>query len=176
MADCSLPPPPPFLALPGEPPVLWSRWLHSFETYLVAAGLDEVSTVRKKALLQHCLGAEGQRVLGTNNADNDATYDKAVTLLNEHFATPQSVLLRRFIFRRHHQLPVERDARTPQAVGTGPDFTLPQGPIFPSQPPFSHLLSSPGPATPCLVPSSPRPVRARSRPGHLKDFVATFHV
>ncbi|KAF4098110.1 hypothetical protein G5714_022118 [Onychostoma macrolepis] len=71
---------------------------------------------------------------------------------------------------------VEWDARTPQAVGTGPDFTLPQGPIFPSQPPFSHLLSSPGPATPCLVPSSPRPVRARSRPGHLKDFVATFHV
>ncbi len=90
MADCSLLPPPPFLALPGEPPVPWSRWLQSFEAYLVTAGLTEVSALRKKALLQHCLGAEGQRVLGTINADNDATYDEAVTLLNEHFAGPQS--------------------------------------------------------------------------------------
>ncbi len=46
-------------------------------------------------------------MLGTINADNDATYDKAVTLLNEHFAGPQSVLLCRFIFRRSHQLPGE---------------------------------------------------------------------
>lgn len=46
----------------------------------------EVSPARKKALLQHCLGAERQRVLGTNNVDNDATCDEAVTLLNEHRA------------------------------------------------------------------------------------------
>lgn len=42
IADCSLPPPPPFLALPGEPPVPWPSWLQSFETYLVAVGFTEV--------------------------------------------------------------------------------------------------------------------------------------
>ncbi len=56
------------------------------------------------ALLQHCLGVEGQRLLRTSN---NATYDKAVTLLNENFATPQSVLLRRFIFCRRHKFPVK---------------------------------------------------------------------
>ncbi|ROL50856.1 Retrovirus-related Pol polyprotein from transposon opus [Anabarilius grahami] len=107
MADFSLPPPPPFLALPGEPPIPWPRWLQSFETYLIMAGLTEVSAARKKALLQHCLGAEGQRVLGTISDTGENTYEQSVTALNEHFAAPQSVLLLRFIFRRRHQLPGE---------------------------------------------------------------------
>ena len=101
MADCSLPPPSPFLALPGEPPVPWIRWIGSFETYLLAAGLEDVSDVRKRALLLHCLGAEGQRVFGT--FANTTKYDEAVKLLKEHFAAPQSALLRRVVFWRRHQ-------------------------------------------------------------------------
>ncbi|KAL0150690.1 hypothetical protein M9458_053994, partial [Cirrhinus mrigala] len=46
-------------------------------------------------------------VLVTINDTTEASYDQCVTLLNEHFAAPQSVLLRRFIFRRRHQLPGE---------------------------------------------------------------------
>ncbi|KAK0152341.1 hypothetical protein N1851_006252 [Merluccius polli] len=101
MADCSLPPPSPFLALLGEPPVPWPRWISSFETYILAAGLEDVSAVRKRALLLHCLGAEGQRVFGT--LGNASTYTHAVELLKAHFAAPQSALLRRVIFRRRHQ-------------------------------------------------------------------------
>ena len=79
----------------------WPRWISSFETYILAAGLEDVSTVRKRALLLHCLGAEGLRVLGT--LGNATTYTNAVELLKAHFAAPQSALLRRVIFRRRHQ-------------------------------------------------------------------------
>ena len=79
----------------------WPRWISSFETYILAAGLEDVSTVRKRALLLHCLGAEGQRVFGT--LGNATTYTNAVELLKAHFAAPQSALLRRVIFRRRHQ-------------------------------------------------------------------------
>ena len=33
MAEFSLPPPAPFLAVPGKPPVPWNNWLESFKTY-----------------------------------------------------------------------------------------------------------------------------------------------
>lgn len=105
MADCSLPPPPPFLALPGELPVPWLRWFAAFETYLLAAGLDDVADGRKRALLLHCLGTEGQRVFGT--FAKSTKYDDAVKHLKEHFAAPQSALLRRVMFWRRHQRPGE---------------------------------------------------------------------
>lgn len=101
MADCSLPPPFPFLALPGEPPMAWNRWISLFETYVIAAGLDDMSDGRKCALLLHCLRAEGQRVFGT--FAKSTKYEEAVKLLKEYFAAPQSALLRCVIFRRRHQ-------------------------------------------------------------------------
>lgn len=104
MADITLPPPAPFLALPGEPPIPWTRWLQSFETFLLAVGLTDVPAARKKALLLHCLGAEGQRVLGALETGTVSDYKKAVELLTAHFAAPQSALLRRFLFRQRHQL------------------------------------------------------------------------
>ncbi|KAL0148283.1 hypothetical protein M9458_056429 [Cirrhinus mrigala] len=107
MADIALPPPAPFLALPGEPPIPWTRWLQSFETFILAVGLMEVSAARKKALLLHCLGAEGQRVLSALESGTTSDFDTAVELPNAHFAAPQSALLRRFLFRQRHQLPGE---------------------------------------------------------------------
>ncbi len=107
MADIAIPPPAPFLALPGEPPITWTRWLQSFETFLLAVGLTDVSAACKKALLLHCLGAEGQRVLGALESGTTSDYDTAVELLNAHFAAPQSALLRWFLFHQRHQLPGE---------------------------------------------------------------------
>lgn len=80
MSDFSLPPPPSFLALPGEPPIPWNRWHQSFETYIEAAGLADVSAARKAALLKHCLGVEGQRVLATLSTDTVTDYDATVKL------------------------------------------------------------------------------------------------
>ena len=67
----------------------------SFETYLLAACLDDVSDARKRALLLHCLGAEGQRVFGT--FAESTLYKDAVKHLEEHFAAPQNALLRRVL-------------------------------------------------------------------------------
>lgn len=106
---CSLPPPPPFLSLPGEPPVPWRSWISAFETYILAAGLTDVSGGRKRALLLHCLGTEGQRVFGT--LGDAPSYSLAVELLKGHFAAPQSALLRRVLFRRRHQRPGESVAQ-----------------------------------------------------------------
>ena len=58
MAEFHLPPPPPFLVAPGNPVIPWKRWFESFETYLMASGLDDkaVPDARKRAILLHCLG------------------------------------------------------------------------------------------------------------------------
>ena len=99
--ELSLPPPTPFLALPGEPPVPWIRWLESFETYLAALGLEEANDARRKALLIHCLGTEGQRIFRT--LGQAKKYKDATKLLGTHFAPPQTVILRRIVFRQRRQ-------------------------------------------------------------------------
>ncbi|XP_041926596.1 uncharacterized protein LOC121690230 [Alosa sapidissima] len=95
--ELALPPPTPFLALPGEPPVPWIRWLESFETYLAALGLEEASNPRRRALLVHCLGTEGQRIFRT--LGQGKKYKEATKLLKAHFA----VILRRIVFRQRKQ-------------------------------------------------------------------------
>lgn len=59
----NLPAPTPFPNTPGEPPVLWDQWISSFKSYLLATGVDSQSPERKRAILAHCLGTKGQRVL-----------------------------------------------------------------------------------------------------------------
>jgi len=81
--------------------VPWSRWISSFETYILAAGLEGVSEGRRHALLLHSLGAEGQHVFGT--LGTATMFTEMVELLRGHFAAPQSALLRRTIFRRRYQ-------------------------------------------------------------------------
>ena len=58
---------PPFLSCPGEPSTDWRAWLTAFDTYLTASGLNaaEVRDERKRALLLHCIGIEGQRIFAT---------------------------------------------------------------------------------------------------------------
>jgi hypothetical protein len=52
-----------FLPVPNSDTQLyWSVWKRMFEDYLLAAGLDRVSSKRKLALLRSSLGAEGYRI------------------------------------------------------------------------------------------------------------------
>ncbi|KAJ7993939.1 hypothetical protein DPEC_G00259880 [Dallia pectoralis] len=77
MADVpvfSLPPPDYFLPLPGEPVVPWNQWRTSFELYLLAIGLDNATSARKRAILLHLLGAEGNRIFNTLDGTLD-TYN-----------------------------------------------------------------------------------------------------
>ncbi|KAG7482685.1 hypothetical protein JOB18_028080 [Solea senegalensis] len=96
---------PSFPALPGEPPIPWSRWHDSFETFIAAAGLTDASDARRGAILIHSLGNEGQRIFRTLGPVQ--TYADCVALLTGHFAAPQSVIVRRIIFRRRRQKPGE---------------------------------------------------------------------
>ncbi|KAL1468368.1 hypothetical protein MTO96_041523 [Rhipicephalus appendiculatus] len=60
-----LAPPPPFLLSPGRPVAPWEQWHRMFETYLLASGATEFSLERRRAILIHCLGTEGQRIFNT---------------------------------------------------------------------------------------------------------------
>ncbi|KAH6935076.1 hypothetical protein HPB50_003335 [Hyalomma asiaticum] len=55
-------PPPPFLATPGTPAIPWPRWIRLFENFLLASGETDLPAPRRRALLLHCLGPEGQRI------------------------------------------------------------------------------------------------------------------
>lgn len=124
-------PPPPFLATPGEPAVPWSRWIRLFENFLLASGADELSPPRRRALLLHCLGPEGQRIYDalpqprppaaataatSKEADKSSKseqpeqpdpYDLALQILTSHFATRCNVRVERQRFRERRQLPGE---------------------------------------------------------------------
>uniref|UniRef100_A0A8C5DGL0 Retrotransposon gag domain-containing protein n=1 Tax=Gouania willdenowi TaxID=441366 RepID=A0A8C5DGL0_GOUWI len=91
-----------FLALPGEPPF---PWIESFETFIAAAGLADATDPRLKALLIHNLGNEGQRIFRTLGPAEK--FWDCVALLAGHFAAPQSVIVRRIIFRQRQQRPRE---------------------------------------------------------------------
>ncbi|XP_062503720.1 uncharacterized protein LOC134180560 [Corticium candelabrum] len=111
----SVQPPSPFLQFPGDPPVEWSRWYHAFETYLLAAGLEALPDRQKKALLQHCLGTEGQRLLATlyvpqqqpaNDEQQPAEaqqYQRTLSELTAHFGTEATVITERHLFRQRSQ-------------------------------------------------------------------------
>ncbi|KAH6945972.1 hypothetical protein HPB50_010957 [Hyalomma asiaticum] len=61
-ALAALLPPPPFLATPGTPAIPWPRWVRLFEDFLLASGATDLPAPRRRALLLHCLGREGQRI------------------------------------------------------------------------------------------------------------------
>ncbi|KAM9769234.1 uncharacterized protein ACNS7B_012127 [Menidia menidia] len=81
-----LSPPPPFLPAPGEPAMLWPKWLNAFEHYLQALGEKELADSSRLALLRNCLGPEGERVMAAL-IRNRATYAAAVSDLTAHFSS-----------------------------------------------------------------------------------------
>ncbi|KAJ8375478.1 hypothetical protein SKAU_G00060580 [Synaphobranchus kaupii] len=99
--EFSFPPPSHFLALPGEPPVPWTRWYEAFETYISVLGVEDLSAAWKRAMLIHCLGIEGQRIFKTLGAAAD--YADCVRLLAGHFTAPKNVILQRILFRQRKQ-------------------------------------------------------------------------
>jgi len=105
MAESSLPAPSVFLASPGEPAVPWKRWVENFKIYLTASGLNTVAADRKRAILFHCLGTEGQRL--AQSLEQIDTYDNAVTALENYFGPKKSVMMERYIFRQRAQKPGE---------------------------------------------------------------------
>lgn len=80
-----------------------------FETYLLASGASDFSPERHRAMLVHCLGAEGQHIFdmlaaaasGTVTAGKTDTamatmpneYDKATAALKHQFSSTSNVVM-----------------------------------------------------------------------------------
>ncbi|XP_077519781.1 uncharacterized protein LOC144129488 [Amblyomma americanum] len=131
MSIFGLAPPPPFLPVPGRPAVAWPQWFRIFENYLLASEASDCTPDRRKALLLHSLGVEGQRIfytlplpsldnvkLGEQTAtektseDSKGTgdtrpevssYDIAVAALHAHFSATSNVVAERHRFSRRVQ-------------------------------------------------------------------------
>ncbi|XP_062500927.1 uncharacterized protein LOC134178140 [Corticium candelabrum] len=103
MATSGIHPPPPFLPHPGEPAVPWKHWLSAFDTYVAAAAIkDEADNKpRLRALLTHCLGLEGQRILSTETETESYVQlrDVCATL----FGPRLNSMVERFKFRQRKQ-------------------------------------------------------------------------
>lgn len=105
MAEFSLPPPAPFLPVPGELHIPWTSWIDGFTVYLEAMDYDDIPDQRKITLLRHCLRAEGQRIYcALGEAE---TYEEVVTLLAHHFTGQQQVILHQHKLGKHLQRPGE---------------------------------------------------------------------
>ncbi|KAH7971956.1 hypothetical protein HPB52_004387 [Rhipicephalus sanguineus] len=128
MSVPGLAPPPFFLATPGRPPLPWEQWEQLSNVYLVASGAAEFTPARRKAILLHCLGPEGQRIYQTLPAGSTAAtqpvpsaaalvvkdgdksaaatsdeYETALVALRHHFSTSCNVVVERHRFhRRQH--------------------------------------------------------------------------
>ncbi|PIK54155.1 hypothetical protein BSL78_08940 [Apostichopus japonicus] len=79
----AIPPPAYFLPTPGAPTLPWVQWKQVFDNYLLAAGGDAYTPSRKKALLLHCLGTEGQRIyysLDQANTNTASTIAPSTTI------------------------------------------------------------------------------------------------
>ncbi|KAJ8034400.1 hypothetical protein HOLleu_21220 [Holothuria leucospilota] len=99
--------PPPFLQSAGVPTVPWKQWISVFETYLLASGGEEYSAERKRAMLLHCIGVEGQRIFQTLPKLPDSvkldTYQGAVKVLEDYFIPSVNVVAERYRFRQRAQ-------------------------------------------------------------------------
>ena len=100
-------PPPFFLASPGEPTLSWSKWKKVFQNYAVVCS-PNLGLERKRALLLHCLGAEGQEILehlpelDANETRGLNDYEITLKKLDEHFFTKNKYNSRTLPFWETH--------------------------------------------------------------------------
>nr|XP_054924330.1 uncharacterized protein K02A2.6-like [Dermacentor andersoni] len=125
MSFTGLAPPPFFLPTPGRPSLPWEQWEQMFNVYLLASGAAAFKPEQRKAILLHCLGAEGQRIYQTLHAGTSAAapaapsaaaraddksavappdeYDSALAALRLQFSTSRNVIIERHRFHRRSQ-------------------------------------------------------------------------
>ncbi|XP_024116738.1 uncharacterized protein LOC112138415, partial [Oryzias melastigma] len=108
MAFAATSSPPPFLPCPGEPSIPLDTWEKMFRNYLLvlAASGNEWPEERKKALLLHTLGTEGQRLFYTL-PEQGTTMEDAMKALKAHFNPKQNAVAERHVFRKRAQTPTK---------------------------------------------------------------------
>ncbi len=107
MAVANVPFPSFFLPCPGEPAMPFCTWLRIFENYLrvIDATGDSWPDIRRRAVLLHCLGTEGQRIfyslpsIGTTYKDAEAAL-KAYFVPKTNIVAEPSVNTARLLTRQ----------------------------------------------------------------------------
>ncbi|CAL9706462.1 unnamed protein product [Knipowitschia caucasica] len=102
--SASVPCPPSFLPHVGEPPIPFATWRRMFENYMLVINAtgDAWPDARKRAVLLHCLGPEGQRLFYTLPDQGDSM-DSAMAALEKHFVPKVNVVACRHTFRQRVQ-------------------------------------------------------------------------
>ena len=119
-------PPHSFLESPGTPEIPWVRWVKMFQNFMLASIAKDFDDERKRAILLHSLGIEGQRIFyslpelekdtkgkikiepGETFTDtDDSVYVQSLLMLERHFKPSQNKLTARIKFKQRSQLPGE---------------------------------------------------------------------
>ncbi|KAI2643843.1 Retrovirus-related Pol polyprotein from transposon 17.6 [Labeo rohita] len=100
----SVPAPAPFLPCSGEPAIPFITWRKIFENYLLAINATggSWSDARKRAVLLHSLGTEGQRLFYTL-PDTGTTFEHAMNALEDYFMPKVNTVVARHRFRQCSQ-------------------------------------------------------------------------
>ncbi len=96
--------PTPFLPCPGEPTIPFDTCLRMFQNYLlvVCSSGDAWPVERKRALLLHCLGTEGQKLFYTLPNQGDSMED-AIATFKAHFSLRRNIVAEHHAFRKRVQ-------------------------------------------------------------------------
>ena len=94
-----------FLPTPGEPSVPFKTWRQIFENYLLVIGASGNAwpVARRRAVLLHCLGTEGQRLF-YSFPNTGTTYESAMSALEAYFVPKTYTVAERHAFRQRKQL------------------------------------------------------------------------
>uniref|UniRef100_A0A3Q1HVJ7 C2H2-type domain-containing protein n=1 Tax=Anabas testudineus TaxID=64144 RepID=A0A3Q1HVJ7_ANATE len=86
--------------------MFWHKWLKAFEHYIEVLGQDKLVDSTKCALLQNCLGPEGQHIF-TSLIHSETTYSAAISVLTGYFSSDYTSQMYRLKFHQRAQMPGE---------------------------------------------------------------------
>uniref|UniRef100_A0A671U193 Retrotransposon gag domain-containing protein n=1 Tax=Sparus aurata TaxID=8175 RepID=A0A671U193_SPAAU len=94
----------PFLSQAGESPIPFATWQKFFDNYMLVINAtgNAWPEARRRAVLLHCLGPEGQRLFYTL-LDPCTMFDDAMAALEKHFVPKVNMLACRHTFRQRIQ-------------------------------------------------------------------------
>ena len=97
-----------FLPTPGVPSIPFKTWRQIFENYLLVINAtgNAWPAARRRAVLLHCLGTEGQRLF-YSLPDTGTDYDAAMAALEAYFVLKTNTVAERHAFRKRVQRPDE---------------------------------------------------------------------
>lgn len=102
--EFKMPPPLQFDTV-GDMLMQWKNFKRQFRVFILAAGLDRVSDIRKSAILLNSIGHEGQNIYYNilKKSEDTPKYEELLQIFDEYFEPRQNELVNTFIFSNRNQ-------------------------------------------------------------------------